>query len=259
MHARAWSPRIPFGRGLVAARLPALETRRFLIQLSAIAIAGLALRLGTIAAVGFDVGTFDVDGYHWQAMERVEGRPIPTDVHPAGYPFLLSAFYGIAGIRPRLFYGLQAVLGVSSVLLVGIAASRRWGERAGLFAATLLALNGYLATFTPVLASENLAVFAIALLVWLALPHWPNVTLPRLLASAALVGGLAFVRTSFVAVAGVLVLKPLFRAGFGPGRRWAALALASTVGTTRRRPAGSTPCPTDLRRMRRGPRASHAG
>ena len=194
-----------------------------------VALLALALRAAIFASVGFNPAFFDADGYHAQALEGLAGRPVPTDGHPPGYPWFLVAVYRIAGPRPRIVYAIQVLLSAAVVFLAGDAARRRFGPRAGVLTAALLATSGILAFYPSLLVSENLCLLGVAGIVWLLLPPFPNVSAARLLSCAAIVAALALTRTALLLLALPLVALPVL----GAIRRWrlrdlalAALALA---------------------------------
>lgn len=189
-----------------------------------LALAALAVRVWAVLAVGFNPDYFDVDGYHHGALEGLGGGPIPTSHHPPGYSFVLMLFYEAAGPRPRLFLLVHALLGAAACLLVGDAAKKCMGRRAGLLAAALLAFNPYVVLATPALGSENLALPAFALFVWLVARDLPSVPSWKLAAAALAVAAMGLVRSALVSVALPLALLP-------------ALGLTRAAGPTRRRVA----------------------
>jgi 4-amino-4-deoxy-L-arabinose transferase-like glycosyltransferase len=196
----------------------------------AIAGLGLVLRIACIAAVGIDSASFDVDGYHAQALAGLHG-PVPSDHHPPGYPWFLLAVYAVVGQRPRAVYVIQALLSTVAIICCGVAASRRWGRRAGRLTASLLAVSGYLAFFTSALATETLCGFAIAVLVWALLPEPRQVPATVLLGAALWTGLLALVRTAFLALAPGVAALALFslRPGLRPLSRRLGLVVAALV------------------------------
>ena len=198
--------------------------RRLDVALLALGVAALLVRVWALLAVGFNPDYFDVDGYHHAALEGLAGRPIPTTHHPPGTSFLLMLLYQVAGPRPRLFLVLFALLGAAACLLVGDAARRTMGRKAGLLAAALLAFNPYVVLATPALASENLALPAFALFVWLVATDLPRVPGWKLAAAALTVSAMGLVRSALVSVALPLALLPL-------------LGLTRSPGSTRRRVA----------------------
>ena len=197
-----------------------------------VALLALALRAAIFAAVGFNPAFFDADGYHAQAMEGVAGRPIPTDGHPPGYPWFLGAIYRIAGPDPRIAYAVQIVFSAVVVFLVGDAARRRFGARAGLLTSVLLAVSGTLAIYPSLLVSENLCLLGVAAIARLLLPGYPKVGATRLLSCAAIVAVLALTRTAMLLLALPLVAIPFLGAIRRTRSRSLALAaLTLTVAT----------------------------
>jgi len=179
--------------------------------LALISTAGLALRLGFVHAIGFQPGFFDVDGYHAMALAAGNGASVPTSHHPPGYAWFLWLVYEALGVRPRIVYLLQAVLGAGAALLAGDSIRRVAGTSAGALAAALLAFNAYAVLATSTLASENLALPGVALVLWLSLDGSRRPAAWRLLSAALVVSGLALVRTGLVLLAvplAILVLLP---------------------------------------------------
>ena len=198
-------------------------------SIALVALLALALRVAIFAAVGFNPAFFDADGYHAQAMEGVAGRPIPTDGHPPGYPWFLMAIYRIAGPRPRIAYAIQIVLSALAVFLAGDAARRRFGLKAGMLAALLVATSGILAIYPSILVSENLCLLGVSLIAWLLLPPFPKISGARLLSCAAIVAALALTRTAMLLLALPLVAIPFLGAIRRTRSRSLALA-ALTLG-----------------------------
>lgn len=197
---------------------------RFDAALLLVGLAALVLRVGALLAVGFNEAYFDVDGYHWGALEALAGGPITTSHHPPGYSFVLGLFYEVVGVRPRLFLAVQAVLGATACVLAGDAAGRTMGRRAGLLAAALLAFNPYVVLMTAALGSENLVLPLFALFVWLVARDLPRVPGWKLAAAALTVAAMGLVRSALVSVALALALLPV-------------LGLARVAGPLRRRVA----------------------
>ena len=161
----------------------------------------LVLRLAMIVGVGFNPSFFDADSYHYFAEYGLRDEPIPSHYHPPGYSWLLAKLYSVAGPRPRIAYAVQAFLSAVAVWLAGDAARRRFGPRAGLLTATLIALNGYLAIFPSILASETVALFGVTLVTWLLLSSWPAPSRWVTVCVVLLAGSLGLVRTGLVLLA----------------------------------------------------------
>ncbi len=192
-----------------------------------VALLALALRTAVSVAIGFNPDFFDADAYHSLAMEGLAGRPVPTDGHPPGYPWFLMGIYRIAGPEPRFAYAAQIALSAAVVFLVGDAARKRFGPRAGLLASALVATSGILAVYPSLLVSENLCLAGVALIGWLLLPPFPKISAARLLSCAAIVAGLALARTAMLFLAVPLVALPALEAI--RHRRGRSLGLAGLV------------------------------
>jgi tetratricopeptide (TPR) repeat protein len=84
------------------------------------------------------------------------------------YPYFMAAIYAIAGRHFAAVVAVQVALGVATVALAGLTASRAFGEEAGAWTAWLLSLYGVLAFFETKLLPAALTVFLIALFLALA-------------------------------------------------------------------------------------------
>ena len=199
---------------------------RFDVALLLIGLAALLIRVGALLAVGFNEAYFDADGYHWGALEALAGGPITTTHHPPGYSFVLGLFYEVAGVRPRLFLAVQAILGAVACVLTGDAAGRTMGRRAGLLAAALLAFNPYAVLMTAALVSENLALPLFALSLWFVARDLPRIPGWKVAAAAVSVAAMGLVRSALISVALPIALLPL-------------LGLVRVQGPLRRRVAAS--------------------
>lgn len=189
-----------------------------------VAAAALAIRVATSLAIGFNPAFFDADSYHRLAMEGVAGGHVSSDGHPPGYSWFLMTLYRLVGVEPRAVYGLQIVIAAGVVLLVGDAARRRFGPRAGVLAASLLAFSGPLAIYPSLLLSENVCLAGVALVAWLVLPRLPEPGAARLLGAAAVVAALSLTRTGLVLLAVPLAFLALASRRRGGAARSAALA-----------------------------------
>lgn len=216
--------------------------------LVAVVAGAVALRVGwwVIAArepAGFhDPGFYrllavqlaDLDGY------ILEGRP--TAYYPVGYPAVLGALFGVAGIvgidsgsaLTAITTGLNLVAGTAAVVLAFVVGRRAAGAWAGIAAAAVVGAMPNLVFHTSVALSETLFVAVVlAFVAVLASAPWET-TGPgtrRLVVAGALLGASALVRPVALPVLPLLALVwwsarlPLRRTG----RDVAVVALAAVA------------------------------
>jgi tetratricopeptide (TPR) repeat protein len=109
----------------------------------------------------------DAARYDAWARAIVAGRAFEAGAFSQAplYPYALAALYAACGPHPVAMIAVQVVLGVATVVLVGSAAARAFGEEAGAWAAWLMAGYGTLAFFETKLLPASLVVFLVALFV----------------------------------------------------------------------------------------------
>lgn len=185
------------------------------------------------AAIGAGQGY--PSGHRRDAGER--RVTVPRAYRPPGYPFALGGVYALSSTRApgrwaaaRVF---QAILGVVTVVLVGVLARQLWGGRAGLVALALAAVYVPLIVVGGALISESLFVALIlgATACTAALTHserrWPWAVAAGLLAGLA-----ALTRQNGV----VLVVAVAVGAALAGTARWRRRGVAAGAhGRTRRR------------------------
>jgi 4-amino-4-deoxy-L-arabinose transferase-like glycosyltransferase len=214
-----------------------LDRRRFTTLLVALAVLGLAVRLVYALAfapeLGGDARTYSGladalaqgQGYVSQFSVFV-GAPQPTAQHPPLFPLYLAAWDklgvdGADGLRVA-----SALLGVITIVLIGLLGRRLAGERAGLIAAGIAAVYPQFFVVDGSLISEALYGPLVALVLLLAYRY---VDRPRLLVAGALgaVVGLAALTRSEALLLLVLLAAPLLLTR-GP-RRVVALAVCAAA------------------------------
>ena len=145
------------------------------------------------------------------------GRLADSASHPPGY----SAFLGLlsaVGFDSATAHRLASgVLGVATVVVIGLLARHLAGPRAGLLAAGAAAIYPMLWINDGMLQAESLYALLIAVMLLLAHRFWDQPTPGRMAALAAVTGAAALTRTEgaffFVALVALLALRL-------PGRRW---------------------------------------
>jgi Dolichyl-phosphate-mannose-protein mannosyltransferase len=200
-----------------------------------VALGGFGVRLAYAVAGGGNVASGDGVYYHAAANVLVDGggfvnpwNGVPTALHPPGWPALL-AVPSVAGLDTLLSHQVFACLvGVTTVVLVGVAARTIAGARAGLIAATIAAVYPNVWLRERELAAETLIFPLIAIvlvLVYRFLANRRTVTLAALGGACAV---LALVRAEQVLLLFVLAAL-VFIASSGPASRRLA-QLAAGVG-----------------------------
>jgi 4-amino-4-deoxy-L-arabinose transferase-like glycosyltransferase len=148
----------------------------------------------------------------------VTGLPIPESAQGAlerqtyrtpGYPLLLAATgFGGPG-RPYLLIVVQALLTGVGVALLALTARRLWGERVGLLAGALAALDPYPKHYVPRILSEALAGFLVALAAYAFVRAWQSRSAWWWAATGAATAALTLTRPLFALAVPLVVLAPL--------------------------------------------------
>lgn len=152
--------------------------------MAVVVVGALAVRVANVLwwrpsvdAVG-DGGTLSGDAffYHWQGRALSEGHGFidpaawryldvftPSAGHPPGYSSYLG-LWGLLGVDSITGHRLvSTLLGVATVVVVGLVARRIAGDRAGLLAAAIAAVYPMLWINDGMLMSESLAALSTAL------------------------------------------------------------------------------------------------
>ena len=126
---------------------------------------------------------FDYDGHARSIAATGAFSPTlahrrPSAFRPPGYPYLLGAVYGLAGVRlapdaERIHVAqlLGAVIGALTVGAIGLLAAQLWGPLAALVAAGLAAVYVPLLTVGTALMSEGLSALLMLAALVAALQH----------------------------------------------------------------------------------------
>jgi tetratricopeptide (TPR) repeat protein len=117
----------------------------------------------------FDVLLGDSHGYDEWARRIAGGEWIGREVFYQAplYPYFLGVIYAVAGRDLLLVRIVQAIVGAGACTLVGLAAARLFGRRAGLLAGFGLALYAPAIFFDALLQKSVLDVFLVSLALWL--------------------------------------------------------------------------------------------
>jgi 4-amino-4-deoxy-L-arabinose transferase-like glycosyltransferase len=116
----------------------------------------------------------DVDITALHIPDSAQGAPERQSYRTPGFPLLLAATgWGSPG-RPWALYVVQAILTGLGVALVALTARRLWGERAGLVAGALAAIDPYPKHYVPRILSEALAGFLVAVAAYAFVRAWQS-------------------------------------------------------------------------------------
>ena len=149
----------------------------------------------------------------------VTGLPIPESAQGAlerqtyrtpGYPLLLAATgWGDNVRRPYLLIVVQAILTGIAVALLTLTARRLWGERVGLVAGALVALDPFPKHYVPRVLSEALAGFLVAVAAYAFVRAWQNRSAWWWAATGAATAALTLTRPLFALAVPLVVLAAL--------------------------------------------------
>jgi 4-amino-4-deoxy-L-arabinose transferase-like glycosyltransferase len=188
-----------------------VTTRRVL---SLILLTGLALRFLILAAT-IDLGPRIVDEQHYRdlALNLLEGRGFasasgPTSLRPPLYPAMMAAVWSVAGAANyQAVRVVQIAFGMATAALVFWLGRTLWNDRAGLFAAAIVAFYPTLVLTNFLLLTETVFTFLLTAFVAIVVAL---VGRPRLLTAAAAGGVLALAAlTRSIAWPLPVVLVPL--------------------------------------------------
>ena len=209
------------------------------------ALAGILLRLFFIwrfPSTGGDTPLYEALAQNWLDHGVfgifVDGRLVPTDLRPPGYPGFLAAVYGLFGRSQFAVMAAQAVTDTITCFLVAALAASLAGrttqarvspERVAVAAMWLAALCPFTANYVAVPLTEVLAIFFTVLTLLLLLKAWErsdrggahetNYTCWLLPGMAAGMGTLVRPETPLLLAAGGLVLAIYWL----PRRQWLRL------------------------------------
>jgi tetratricopeptide (TPR) repeat protein len=207
---------------------------------AAIFAVAIAIRLAHVALLRsspfFDVLLGDARGYDEWARRIAGGEWIGRDVFYQAplYPYFLGLLYSIAGRDLLVVRIVQAFVGAGACVLVGLAAARLFGSRAGRVAGFGLALYAPAIFFDALLQKSVLDVFFVSLGVWLVARLLTGRTEPTSwLALGLAMGGLSLTRENalvFVVVTLVWIILRSRTTGT-PGTRTSGTLGTHPIGT----------------------------
>ena len=186
---------------------------RFWLPLALVTLVGTALRFWweeTHGLIQTGIVT-DARFYHGVANAIadgagyvVPGTHMPTADKPPLYPLLLAAESVVGGDSPHAHRLLGPLLGGATIVLIGVLARRLGGDRVGLLAAALCALDVQLWVIDSQILSETLygVLLPLALLVAYSLYERPRRSVAALL---GFVLGLAALTRAEAVIVGLLI------------------------------------------------------
>jgi len=215
-------------------------SRRFAIGLLAIVVVAAAVRITYTVFVADDLPLGgDAVSYHLQAAHLAAGNGYvraqdflvfgPSAEFPPLFPVVLSVvdrFGGDSITTQRLFTGM---LGVGTVLLVGLTGRRVGGSTVGLIAAGLAAIYPMLFGAEGALMAESLYALLVSgflLVVYLALER---PTIVRWVVAGVLIGLAALTRTEAILLVPLVVVPEVLRRGGITARAWSTIGLSTVA------------------------------
>jgi 4-amino-4-deoxy-L-arabinose transferase-like glycosyltransferase len=158
---------------------------------------------------GYSTPLPDVDVTALPIPQSAQGALERQTYRTPGYPLLLAATgFGGPG-RPWLLIVVQAVLTGAGVSLLALTARRLWGERVGLLAGALAALDPFPKHYVPRILSEALAGFLVAVAAYAFVRAWQSRSPSWWAAAGAATAGLTLTRPLFVLGVPLVVLAAL--------------------------------------------------
>lgn len=212
------------------------DHRRFWRLLLVVAAGALLLRVGYIVvAKSGEAPVGDQIYYHAQAGANADGRwfrDATDDGHTAEHPPLTALALTPTAWTADRINGTNSVManrltislfGVGAVIAVGLLGRRVAGDRAGLIAAALAAVNPNFLVNDGHIMSESLATLAVALAILCAYRCIANPTLASAMALGAMCGVAALARQELLLLAPLMVVPVVLGLRAVPLRRRFAL------------------------------------
>ena len=213
--------------------------RRFAWALAAIVALAFAIRLVYILRYRQQLH-FGGDAfvYHAGANLLADGKgfiwpfapaqAIPTSAHPPLYMLYLAfpSVFGFTSVLTHLIW--SAVLGTATVAIVALIGREVGGDRTGLVAGVLAAINSNLWVPDGSLMAESMAMFTTALAVYFSFRYWRDPR-GRWLVWVGVAGGLGALSRSELVLLIPLLVIPLAVLAPGPSRRIRLRAAAGAI------------------------------
>ncbi len=192
--------------------------------------AGLLVRIVLAAghsSLASDERDYDALGWGLASTGAYEDAGTPTAYRSIGYPAFIAGIYALAGRSPRTVLAVQAVLDLTTALLLYLLLARR-SRRAAVLATAIWAFYPAAVLFSGALLSETLfttLLVALTLLLDRAPPRAPSHVIPGLI-----LGALVLIKPEALLFAAVLAALLLAR-GLRPAAIVALLGAAALVVT----------------------------
>jgi 4-amino-4-deoxy-L-arabinose transferase-like glycosyltransferase len=222
--------------------LEALRRRenRFWVLLLLVTGAALAWRLVYVVWMRHIDLTGDGFHYHFASVYLTDGKgfvnPLVVDplgnptedaLHPPAWTLLLAGANELGMSSIYLHQIVACLVGAATVFMTGLAGREAVGPRVGLIGAALAAVYANVWLYERELLSEPLAMFGVALTIYLSYRFRKRPALTGAMFLGASVALLAMTRAEMVALGPLLVLPLIFgRAGLPWSRRIGWLAVA---------------------------------
>jgi 4-amino-4-deoxy-L-arabinose transferase-like glycosyltransferase len=209
-----------------AARTPASHT--FVAWLAAFSLLGLVVRImnvlwwrATTTKAGYHGYKLGGDAYfyHWQANALakgawfidpgpwvIDGIERPSAGHPPMYSIYLALWsaLGLDGVTAHRL--ASSMLGVASIVVVGLLARRIAGDGAGLVAAAIMAVYPEIWINDGMLLSETMAIFMTAVALTAAYAFWQKPTTRSAILLGLAFGGAALSRSELLLLFPIVVI-----------------------------------------------------
>jgi hypothetical protein len=201
------------------------RTKHFLLWLSLLTLVGLAVRIFYAYQYKWGQAIWgDAFYYHYQANGLVHGNGFQAPLslredmyviprgasadHPPLAPLYYAAFslVGLSSFHWHMLAG--CLLGAGTVFVCGLIGREVVGERTGLTAAAIAAVYANLWVQDPLVTSETITFFMVAVVILLSYRFWRQPSTPRALWLGAMCG-VAMLTRAEVALFLPLVLLPL--------------------------------------------------
>ncbi|MFV0309212.1 MAG: ArnT family glycosyltransferase, partial [Desertimonas sp.] len=157
------------------------EHRRLLVVIGVALATSLIVAFATSGSGGLADAGIDPYGYGemgesvaagdgFEGFGSVLGRRTPL------YPLLIGALYAVFGVHPNVVVLVQCVMFAATAALTADMARRHFGQRTGVIAGLMVALNPLLLRYIPSLHVETMLTFMFTLMVWCAYRYWQRPT-----------------------------------------------------------------------------------
>ena len=210
---------------------------RFAFALTAVTLAGFVWRVGYVLALRHHLVNGDGNVFHAAGLDLANGVGFydpQSGLAIAGHPpawIVLLALPSLLSLKSWLAHQLFTTLvGTATIMMTGLAGRAAFGARVGLVAAALTAFSPFVWLYEREVLSEPLAMFFVAVTIWLAYRYRSRPGLALAIFLGLAVGAMGMTRAELV-LASLLVVAPLILASSAVPfrRRLAQLAAAAAA------------------------------